>query len=64
MRREFGREDPHYSEKGGHGARSDHYRLLREVQKPRILNFINKAPGDVSWLARRSMLRVPQDGRR
>lgn len=64
MKREFGQESPHYSEKGGHGARSDYHRLIRDTQKPRMLSFFNRVPVDINWIARRSMFRAPQDGRR
>ena len=48
----------HYSEKGGHGARHDHWNGLR-----REYNDISSAPKELQWVIRRSMLRDPRSGR-
>jgi hypothetical protein len=47
----------HYSQKGGHAKRSDHWDMLRSPRK------IRSVPKEMAWYIRRSMLRDPRSGR-
>ncbi len=48
----------HYSNKGGHLARSNHWKSLR-----RLYPAVEGVPQELAWMIRRSMLRDPKSGR-
>lgn len=53
-----GEVENHYSDKGGHRARHDHWNGMR-----RMYSSVNIVPRELAWIIRRSMRRDPQSGK-